>query len=128
MTYWETICTTASLLCGIFDMTYKQFNYVSDDIQYGGDYRVSHASTVKAGNTFDGDCDDFVYTIEELLGEANIKSFKYTVRVYMTNQLHMILKVKHHREWYMVDNRYPAIRKWQDGIMGSMYTEVKRLI
>jgi hypothetical protein len=26
----------------------------------------------------------------------------------------------------MVDNRYPAIRKWQDGIMGSMYTEVKR--
>ena len=112
------------MLCSIFGDTYSKFNYVSDIEQYGRDYRVSFAQDVKNNRDFRGDCDDFAFTMRELLQEQGYDTETYLVRTYVLsgNELHMVLKVKENGKYYMVDNRYPAIRTWENGMSGSMYT------
>ena len=118
------ICVASYLLCSIFGDTYSKFNYVSDIEQYGRDYRVSFAQDVKNNRDFRGDCDDFAYTMRELLHEQGYTTETYLVRTSMLTGavLHMVLKVKEGNEYYMVDNRYPMVRTWENGMTGSMYT------
>ena len=120
----KSLCIAVSMLCGIFDDVYSKFNYVSDIEQYGMDYKVSFAHAVKNGRDFRGDCDDFVYTMRDLLHEQGYDTETYLVRTYVLSggELHMVLRVKEGNEYYMVDNRYPAIRTWENGMTGSMYT------
>ena len=118
------ICVASYLLCSIFGDTYSKFNYVSDIEQYGRDYRVSFAQDVKNNRDFRGDCDDFAYTMRDLLHEQGYDTELYLVRTYVLSgaQSHMVLKVKEGDEYYMVDNRYPTVRTWENGMTGSMYT------
>ena len=118
------ICVASYLLCSIFGDTYSKFNYVSDIEQYGRDYRVSFAQDVKNNRDFRGDCDDFAYTMRDLLHEQGYTTEVYLVRTSMLTGavLHMVLKVKEGNEYYMVDNRYPSVRTWENGMDGSMYT------
>ena len=118
------ICVASYLLCSIFGDTYSKFNYVSDIEQYGRDYRVSFAQDVKNNRDFRGDCDDFAYTMRELLHEQGYTTETYLVRTSMLTGavLHIVLKVKEGNEYYMVDNRYPSVRTWENGMDGSMYT------
>ena len=120
----KSLCIAVSMLCGIFDDVYSKFNYVPDIEQYGMDYKVSFAHAVKNGRDFRGDCDDFVYTMRELLHEQGYHTETYLVRTYVLSggELHMVLRVKEGHEYYMVDNRYPAIRTWENGRSGRMYT------
>ena len=120
----KSLCIAVSMLCGIFDDVYSKFNYVSDIEQYGMDYKVSSAKAVKSGRDFRGDCDDFVYTMRDILHEQGYDTETYLVRTYVLSggELHMVLRVKEGNEYYMVDNRYPAIRTWENGMSGSMYT------
>ena len=118
------ICVASYLLCSIFGDTYSKFNYVSDIEQYGRDYRVSFAQDVKNNQDFRGDCDDFAYTMRDLLHEQGYDTELYLVRTYVLSgaQSHMVLKVREGDEYYMVDNRYPTVRTWENGMDGSMYT------
>ena len=118
------ICVASYLLCSIFGDTYSKFNYVSDIEQYGRDYRVSFAQDVKNNQDFRGDCDDFAYTMRDLLHEQGYTTELYLVRTYVLSgaQSHMVLKVREGHEYYMVDNRYPMVRTWENGMTGSMYT------
>ena len=118
------ICVASYLLCSIFGDTYSKFNYVSDIEQYGRDYRVSFAQDVKNNQDFRGDCDDFAYTMRDLLHEQGYTTELYLVRTYVLSgaQSHMVLKVREGNEYYMVDNRYPTVRTWENGMTGSMYT------
>ena len=118
------ICVASYLLCSIFGDTYSKFNYVSDIEQYGRDYRVSFAQDVKNNQDFRGDCDDFAYTMRDLLHEQGYTTELYLVRTYVLSgaQSHMVLKVREGDEYYMVDNRYPTVRTWENGMTGSMYT------
>ena len=97
---------------------------MSDIEQYGKDHRVSFAHDVKNNRDFAGDCDDFAYTIRDLLEEQGYTTETYLVRTSMISgsTLHMILKVKDGQKYYMVDNRYPTVRTWENGMNGSMYT------
>ena len=119
-----SLCVASYLLCSIFGDTYSKFNYVSDIEQYGRDYRVSFAQDVKNNQDFRGDCDDFAYTMRDLLHEQGYTTELYLVRTYVLSgaQSHMVLKVKEGHEYYMVDNRYPMVRTWENGMTGSMYT------
>ena len=119
-----SLCVASYLLCGIFDDVYSKFNYVSDIEQYGRDYRVSFAQDVKNNRDFRGDCDDFAYTMRDLLHEQGYDTELYLVRTYVLSgaQSHMVLKVREGHEYYMVDNRYPMVRTWENGMTGSMYT------
>ena len=119
-----TLCTASYLLCTLFGNVYSKFNYVSDIEQYGRDYRVSFADAVKNNQDFRGDCDDFAYTMRDLLHEQGYTTETYLVRTYVLSgaALHMVLRVKEGDEYYMVDNRYPTIRTWYNGMTGSMYT------
>ena len=119
-----SFCVASYLLCSIFGDTYSKFNYVSDIEQYGRDYRVSFAQDVKNNQDFRGDCDDFAYTMRDLLHEQGYTTELYLVRTYVLSgaQSHMVLKVKKGHEYYMVDNRYPMVRTWYNGMTGSMYT------
>ena len=112
------------MLCSIFGDTYSKFNYVSDIEQYGRDYRVSFAHDVKNNRDFRGDCDDFAFTMRELLQEQGYDTETYLVRTYVLSgaQSHMVLKVREGDQYYMVDNRYPMVRTWENGMTGSMYT------
>ena len=120
----KSLCIAISMLCVIFDDVYSKFNYVSDIEQYGMEYVVSSAKAVKSGRDFRGDCDDFVYTMRDLLHEQGYYTETYLVRTYVLSgsDLHVVLKVRENNEYYMVDNRYPAIRTWENGMSGSMYT------
>ena len=120
----KSLCIAISMLCGIFDDVYSKFNYVSDIEQYGMEYVVSSAKAVKSGRDFRGDCDDFVYTMRDLLDEQGYYTEIYLVRTYVLSgsDLHVVLKVRENNEYYMVDNRYPAIRTWKNGMSGSKYT------
>ena len=119
-----SLCVASYLLCSIFGDTYSKFNYVSDIEQYGRDYRVSFAQDVKNNQDFRGDCDDFAYTMRDLLHEQGYTTELYLVRTYVLSgaQSHMVLRVKEGHEYYMVDNRYPMVRTWENGMDGSMYT------
>ena len=119
-----SFCVASYLLCSIFGDTYSKFNYVSDIEQYGRDYRVSFAQDVKNNQDFRGDCDDFAYTMRDLLHEQGYTTETYLVRTYVLSgaQSHMVLKVREGDEYYMVDNRYPMVRTWENGMTGSMYT------
>ena len=119
-----SFCVASYLLCSIFGDTYSKFNYVSDIEQYGRDYRVSFAQDVKNNQDFRGDCDDFAYTMRDLLHEQGYTTELYLVRTYVLSgaQSHMVLKVREGDEYYMVDNRYPTVRTWENGMTGSMYT------
>ena len=119
-----SLCVASYLLCSIFGDTYSKFNYVSDIEQYGRDYRVSFAQDVKNNQDFRGDCDDFAYTMRDLLHEQGYDTELYLVRTYVLSgaQSHMVLKVREGDEYYMVDNRYPMVRTWENGMDGSMYT------
>ena len=119
-----SLCVASYLLCTIFADTYSKFHYVSDIEQYGMDYRVSFASAVKNNQNFRGDCDDFAYTMRDLLHEQGYTTETYLVRTYVLSgaSLHMVLRVKEGKEYYMVDNRYPSVRTWDIGMTGSMYT------
>ena len=120
----KSLCIAISMLCGIFDDVYSKFNYVSDIEQYGMEHVVSSAKAVKSGRDFRGDCDDFVYTMRDLLHEQGYYTETHLVRTYVLSgsDLHVVLKVRENDEYYMVDNRYPAIRTWEDGMSGSRYT------
>ena len=102
----------------------KSFNYVSDDEQYGTDRRVSFVKEVKRGETFKGDCDDFAYTIRDLLREKGHKVETVVVRIAKISgrMLHMVVKVD---DKYMMDNRYPFVRTWKNGMKGSQYELIK---
>ena len=119
-----SLCVASYLLCTLFADTYSKFHYVSDIDQYGRDYRVSFASAVKNNQNFRGDCDDFAYTMRDLLHEQGYTTEVYLVRTSMLTGavLHMVLRVKEGNEYYMVDNRYPTVRTWDIGMTGSMYT------
>ena len=119
-----SLCVASLLVCGIFADTYSKFNYISDIEQYGMDYRVSFAYAVKNNQDFRGDCDDFAYTMRDLLHEQGYTTELYLVRTYVLSgaALHMVLRVKEGDEYYMVDNRYPTIRTWYNGMTGSMCT------
>ena len=119
-----SLCVASYLLCTIFADTYSKFHYVSDIEQYGMDYRVSFAYAVRNNQDFRGDCDDFAYTMRDLLHEQGYTTETYLVRTYVLSgaALHMVLGVKEGNEYYMVDNRYPSVRTWDTGMTGSMYT------
>ena len=120
-----SLCVASYLLCTLFADTYSKFHYVSDIEQYGiEEYRVSFAQDVKNNQDFRGDCDDFAYTMRDLLHEQGYNTKTYLVRTSMITGaiLHMVLKVREGDEYYMVDNRYPGIRTWDTGMNGSMYT------
>ena len=116
------------MLCTLFGDVYSKFNYASDIEQYGRDHRVSFAHDVKNGRDFHGDCDDFAYTLRELLHEQGYDTEVYIVRTYVLagGKLHMVLKVREGNEYYMVDNRYPTVRTWDNGVKGSMYTMLRK--
>ena len=120
----NSLCVASYLLCRIFGDVYSKFSYVSDIEQYGMEHKVSFAHAVKNNQDFRGDCDDFAFTMRELLQEQGYDTETYLVRTYVLsgNELHMVLKVKENGKYYMVDNRYPAIRTWENGMSGSMYT------
>ena len=117
-----SFCVASYLLCSIFKDTYSKFNYVSDRELYGKDNRLSFADAVKNNQDFHGDCDDFVYTMRDLLHEQGYTTETYLVRTHVISNLHMVLKVKEGDEYYMVDNRYHMVRTWDIGMTGSMYT------
>ena len=119
-----SLCVASYLLCTLFADTYSKFHYVSDIEQYGRDHRVSFADAVKRNQDFRGDCDDFAYTMRDLLHEQGYTTETYLVRTYVLSgaSLHMVLRVKEGNEYYMVDNRYPSVRTWDIGMTGSMYT------
>ena len=100
--------------------TLRKFSYVSDKEQYGGDRKVSFAKEVKEGKSFKGDCDDFAYTIRDLLLEKGHTVQTVIVRTSKISGsiLHMVVKVDNK---YMIDNRYPFVRLWNDGVKGSQY-------
>ena len=120
----NSLCAASYLLCSLFGDTYSKFNYTSDIEQYGRDYRVSFAQAVKNHRDFRGDCDDFAYTMRDLLEEQGYTTETFLVKTYVLSgaQPHMVLRVKEGDEYYMVDNRYPTVRTWDNGISGSMYT------
>lgn len=107
----------------LFD-TLSKFRYVNDDIQYGRDLRISFAEEVKKGQEFWGDCDDFAYTIRDLLREKGYKVETVIVRTsaWSGNMIHMVVKVD---DKYMLDNRYPFVRTWDRGMRGSQYELIK---
>ena len=119
-----SFCIASLMLCGIFDDVYSKFNYVSDTEQYGMEYKVSSAYAVKNNQDFRGDCDDFAYTMRDLLQEQGYTTETHIVQTYILSGAHphMVLKVREGDEYYMVDNRYPGIRTWENGMSGSMYT------
>ena len=119
-----SLCVASYLLCTLFADTYSKFHYVSDIEQYGMDYRVSFAYAVRNNQDFRGDCDDFAYTMRDLLHEQGYTTELYLVRTYVLSgaALHTVLRVKEGNEYYMVDNRYPSVRTWDIGMTGSMYT------
>ena len=123
-----SLCVASYMLCSFFDATDSKFNYVSDIEQYGRDYRVSSAHAVKNNQDFRGDCDDFAFTMRELLQEQGYDTETYLVRTYVLsgNELHMVLKVKENGKYYMVDNRYPTVRTWENEMNGSMYTVMRK--
>ena len=100
--------------------TLKKFHYVSDYVQYGRDKRVSFAKEVKEGKDFRGDCDDFAYTIRDILREKGHKVQEVIVRTSKASGsiIHMVVKVD---DKYMIDNRYPFVRLWENGVKGSQY-------
>ena len=123
-----SFCIASLMLCGIFDDVYSKFNYVSDIEQYGMEYKVSSAYAVKNNQDFRGDCDDFAYTMRELLQEQGYDTETYIVKTYVLSggKLHMVVKVREGDEYYMVDSRYPTIRTWENGMSGSMYTMMRK--
>ena len=75
-----SLCVASYLLCTLFADTYSKFHYVSDIDQYGRDNIVSFASAVKNNQNFRGDCDDFAYTMRDLLHEQGYSTETYLVR------------------------------------------------
>ena len=101
-------------------------------ISYGRDRKISFAKQVKEGKSFKGDCDDFAYTIRDLLIEKGHAVQTVIVRTPKVSGsiLHMVVKVDNE---YMIDNRYPFVRFWKDGVKGSQYKvltfgELRKLI
>jgi predicted transglutaminase-like cysteine proteinase len=88
------------------------------------EYKVSFAHAVKNNRDFRGDCDDFAYTMRDLLQEQGYDTELHIVQTYVMSgsKPHMVLRVREDDEYYMVDNRYPTIRTWENGMSGSMYT------
>ena len=120
----NSLCVASYLLCSLFGDVYSKFSYVSDIEQYGMEHKVSFAHAVKNNQDFRGDCDDFAYTMRDLLQEQGYTTETHIVQTYiLSGELsHMRLKVKEGDEYYMVDNRYPTIRTWENGMSGSRYT------
>ena len=79
---------------------------------------------MKNGRDFRGECDDFAYTMRDLLEEQGYTTETFLVKTYVLSggKRHMVLRVQENDEYYMVDNRYPTIRTWDTGMNGSMYT------
>ena len=103
----------------------SKFTYVSDYDQYGEDRKISFAKEIKEGKSFKGDCDDFAYTVRDLLIQKGYKAVTVIVRTppISGSVLHMVVKVD---DKYMIDNRYPFVRTWEQGIKGSQYLELYR--
>ena len=120
----NSLCAASYLLCTLLGDLYSKFDYVSDMEQYGRDHRISFAYDVKNNRDFRGDCDDFAYTMRDLLEEQGYTTETFLVKTYVLSgaQPHMVLRVKEGDEYYMVDNRYPTVRTWDTGMAGSMYT------
>ena len=108
---------------------FKKFTYITDKEQYGEDRKISFAKQVKEGKSFKGDCDDFAYTIRDLLIEKGYKAITVLVRTPPVSNsiLHMVVKVD---DKYMIDNRHPFVRTWKQGVTGSQYhvLSVKEII
>ena len=135
--FWALVCWSRVIsvnrdLDNVLSDTLRKFSYVSDKEQYGRDRKISFAKQVKEGKGFKGDCDDFAYTIRDLLREKG-----YTVQTVIVRTskisgsiLHMVVKINNK---YMIDNRYPYVRFWKDGVNGSQYKvltfgELRKLI
>jgi predicted transglutaminase-like cysteine proteinase len=120
------VLTSDAIARAIFDDTFKKFTWVSDMEQFGViDKKVSFAKQVKKGLSFKGDCDDFAYTMRDLLNENGYETELHSVRTYngnMRGKSHMVLKATKDGESLMIDNRYPDIRGWEVGMNGSRYT------
>ena len=129
---WSGVTSVNKYLDVVLSDTLRKFSYVSDKEQYGGDRKISFAKQVKEGKGFKGDCDDFAYTIRDLLREKG-----YTVQTVIVRTskisgsiLYMVVKINNK---YMIDNRYPYVRFWKDGVNGSQYKvltfgELRKLI
>ena len=120
------VLTSDATATAIFDDVYTKFTWVSDMEQFGvSDKKVSFAKQVKKGLSFNGDCDDFAYTMRDLLNESGYETELHTVRTYNGNirgKSHMVVKATKGDKSFMIDNRYPDIRSWENGMSGSMYT------
>ena len=127
-TYMNSLCAASYLLCSLFGDVYSKFSYVSDIEQYGMEHKVSFVHAVKNNQDFRGDCDDFAYTMRDLLQEQGYDTEIHILQTYVMSgsKPHMVLRVKEDDEYYMVDNRYPGIRTWENGIDGSMYTMMRK--
>ncbi len=117
---WSRVTSVNKDLDNVLSDTLRKFSYVSDKEQYGGDRKISFAKQVKEGKGFKGDCDDFAYTIRDLLLEKGHAVQTVIVRTPKVSGsiLHMVVKVD---SKYMIDNRYPFVRFWEDGVKGSQY-------
>ena len=117
---WSRVTSVNKDLDIVLLDTLRKFSYVSDKEQYGGDRKISFAKQVKEGKSFKGDCDDFAYTIRDLLLEKGHIVQTVIVRTSKISGsiLHMVVKVD---SKYMIDNRYPFVRFWEDGVKGSQY-------
>jgi len=116
----------------IFLFAYRNFDYKTDLERFGvSDYRKSFYDDLKQNKRFSGDCDDFAYTVRDLLVEKGYKPELWIVavppRIWRNGVpgYHMVVKVQDKNGFvWMLDNRYPRPRKWLRGVRGSMY-EVK---
>jgi predicted transglutaminase-like cysteine proteinase len=123
--FWALVCWSGAPSVNkdldiVISDTLRKFSYVSDKEQYGGDRKISFAKQVKEGKSFKGDCDDFAYTIRDLLLEKGHTVQTVIVRTSKISGsiVHMVVKVDNK---YMIDNRYPYVRLWNDGVKGSQY-------
>ena len=117
----------------IFLKTYRLFIWQSDYERTGKyDVRETFAHKVKAHEKFYGDCDDFAYTVYDLLTESGYHPQLWIVELPVfsilnpSDRYHMITSVSDSknlsdRKIWMLDNRYPGLREWKTGVTGSMY-------
>lgn len=119
-------------IVNIVEYTRSRFLYVSDIVKFGVlDYRISYFEDVKKGRSFSGDCDEFAYTVRDLLIDTGYRSQLYIVSIPSSQrrkqetQYHMITRVWNKDISYMVDNRNYKVLNWDVGlhVMGYVIVE-----
>ena len=128
----NSLCVASYLLCSLFGDVYSKFNYISDIEQYGmPEYRVSFAQAVKNNQDFRGDCDDFAYTMRELLHEQGYDTEIYIMKTYIMSgsKPHMVLRVKENDENNSKnDPKYSKIPSEKIPLTESLMDTYKRVI